>query len=338
MILTVTPNPTIDRILFVHDFAMQDVVRAEREVVAPSGKGLDVSIILHDFGVDTLAIGLAAGLSGDMLVALVAERGTPACFLPAAGHTRVAALLTDVAARRQSTILAHTLTAAPAHLPQLLDLITHHAPGAWGLVCAGTLPPGLPEDAYARLLDAAHAHSLVTLLDSSGPGLRHGVAARPHILKLNAAELAGLAPAAVAHWQTLDHSPDAAGVPADLNWLAAWLTAHLDRWARTALVVTLGGRGLLAATPDGCFYVPALMVPFVSPAGAGDAVSAGLMLARYRGQRWADALALGAAMAAACVTNPGTCDVRPDQVAELLPHVAVHPLTQIKAIQIKVEA
>lgn len=338
MILTVTPNPTIDRILFVHDFAMQDVVRAEREVVAPSGKGLDVSIILHDFGVATLALGLAAGLSGDMLASLVAERGTPAYFLPARGHTRVAALLTDVAARRQSTILAHTLSAEPGHLTQLLDLIARHAPGAWGLVCAGTLPPGLPEDAYAHLLEAGHAHGLVTLLDSSGPGLRHGVAARPHILKLNAAELAGLAPEAVAQWQARDRTPDAAGIPADLSWLAAWLIAQLDRWARAGLVVTLGGRGLLAATAGGCFYAPALSVPFVSPAGAGDAVSAGLMLARSRGQSWADALALGAAMAAACVTNPGTCDVRPHQVDELLPRVAVHPLAQIVATQLKAEA
>jgi tagatose 6-phosphate kinase len=331
MILTVTPNPTIDRILFVHDFAMQDVVRAEREVVAPSGKGLDVSIILHDFGVETLAIGLAAGLSGDMLAALVAERGTPACFLPATGHTRVAALLTDVAARRQSTILAHTLTAEPSHLTQLLDLIARHAPDAWGLVCAGTLPPGLPQESYARLLEAAHAYGLVTLLDSSGPSLRHGVTARPHILKVNAAELAELAPDAVAQWRGLDATPGPKGVPADLIWLASWLASHLDHWARAALVVTLGGRGLLAATPEGCFYAPALSVPFVSPAGAGDAVSAGLMLARTRGQSWPDALALGAAMAAACVTNPGTCDVRPDQVDEFLPRVAIHSLTQIKA-------
>jgi 1-phosphofructokinase family hexose kinase len=333
--LTVTPNPTIDRILFVHDFAMQDVVRAEREVVAPSGKGLDVSIILHDFGVETLAIGLAAGLSGEMLAALVAERGTPACFLPATGHTRVAALLTDVAARRQSTILAHTLTADAAHLTQLLDLVARHAPGAWGLVCAGSLPPGLPGEAYARLLEAAHDHGLVTVLDSSGPGLRYGVTARPHILKVNAAELAGLAPDVVEKWRDVDTaaSPKGApaGAPADLVWLAAWLAAHRDRWARAAVVVTLGGRGLLAATPEGCFYAPALSVPFVSPAGAGDAVSAGLMLARRRGQSWRDALALGAAMAAACVTNPGTCDVRPDQVDELLPRAAIHALTQIKA-------
>jgi fructose-1-phosphate kinase PfkB-like protein len=117
MILTVTANPTIDRVLFVRDFAMQDVVRAEREVVSPSGKGIDVSMILHELGAATLAITLNAGLSGDMLAELLAQRGIPCHFIPAEGETRVASLITDLANGRQSTILAPTLTAGPQPLP-----------------------------------------------------------------------------------------------------------------------------------------------------------------------------------------------------------------------------
>src|SRR5215212_6878546 len=89
MILTATANPTIDRVLFVRDFEMQDVVRAEREVVSPSGKGIDVSMILHELGAKTLAISLNAGLSGAMLAALLTERGVPYHFIPAQGQTRI---------------------------------------------------------------------------------------------------------------------------------------------------------------------------------------------------------------------------------------------------------
>ncbi len=116
MILTVTPNPTIDRVLFVRDFAMQDMVRAEGETIAPSGKGIDVLGAAARAGVETLALGLSAGLSGDMLAALMDEIGAPYEFIPANGYTRVAALITDKAQGRQSTIVAHTLTAEPAHL------------------------------------------------------------------------------------------------------------------------------------------------------------------------------------------------------------------------------
>ena len=95
---------------------MQDVVRAEREVVSPSGKGIDVALILHELGAKTLAISLNAGLSGAMLAALLAERGLPCHLIPAQGRTRIAALITDQAQKRQSTILAPTLTAGPQHL------------------------------------------------------------------------------------------------------------------------------------------------------------------------------------------------------------------------------
>ena len=103
MILTVTPNPTIDRVLFVRDFQMQDLVRAEGEFVSPSGKGIDVSIVLHGFGTGTLAIGLSSGLSGEMLAALLDERQLPYLMIPAHGYTRVAVLITDMTAARQST-------------------------------------------------------------------------------------------------------------------------------------------------------------------------------------------------------------------------------------------
>ncbi len=59
----------------------------------------------------------------------------------------------------------------------------------------------------------------------------------------------------------------------------------------------------------------------VSPAGAGDAMSAGLMMARFQGKDWREALALGTAMAAAVVGNPGTCECYLHQVEAFMPLV-----------------
>lgn len=323
MILTITANPTIDRVLFVRDFAMQDsamqdsamqdVVRAEREVVSPSGKGLDVSLILHVLGAATHAISLNAGLAGQMLAALVAERGVPCTWVAALGETRVAALITDVAHGRQSTILAPTLCGDATHLAALLAALHDHAAQSWGLVCAGSLPPGLPADSWARLLTAGHDRGLVTLLDSSGPGLYHGVAGLPDILKINGREMAELAAQAGGTLPTAD----------DLPAYAAGLRAYLGVWARDALVITLGAQGAVAVTAAAAWYAPALPVPLVSPAGAGDAVAAGLMLGRRRGDSWADALRLGVAAAGAVVMNEGTAVCTAAQVDELLPRVQV---------------
>ena len=320
MILTITPNPTIDRVLFVRDFAMQDVVRAESETVSPSGKGIDVSAVLHGFGIDTLALGLNAGLSGEMLAALLNELGVPFQFVQVDGYTRVAALITDMARGRQSTLIAHTLSATPAHLEELLALTAARVPHCWGMACAGSLPPGMPADAYARLLALAKQHNLTTLLDSSGESLRRGAAALPDIVKVNRTELAALAPDAMAGWQ---ENVDSASIGDRAGKLADALADRMHAWTEQTLIVTLGKLGAVAVTPEGRWYVPALSAPWVSPAGAGDGMSAGILLALYRNGSWRDALALGTAMAAAVVMNPGTCECHPHQVEELLPLVEI---------------
>jgi 1-phosphofructokinase family hexose kinase len=320
MILTVTANPTIDRVLFVRDFAMQDLVRAEREVVSPSGKGIDVALILHELGAKTLAISLNAGLNGETLAALMARRGVPYHFIPAYGETRISALITDVAQGRQSTIVAPTLSAGPQHLDALVEQVVAHANTSWGLVCAGSLPSGLPINSWARLLQVGHEYGLVTLLDSSGVGLQQGIAALPHILKINGRELAELAASqgkSIPSWSAPDHMHD----------LAGWLHDHLSCWAQNALIITLGAHGALAVTADETIYVSAPKVPLVSAAGAGDAVAAGVMLARRQGQAWEAALRLGVAAAAAVVMNEGTAVCTQQQVYELLPQVRSNNLS-----------
>lgn len=323
MILTVTTNPTIDCVLFVRDFAMQDVVRAEREILSPSGKGIDVSMILTELGAQTLAISLNAGFSGELLKALLHERGVPFCWIPAQGHTRIAALITDVANGRQSTVLAPTLTAGPQQLDLLVKQVALQAKASWGVVCAGSLAPGLPIDSWARLLQVGHDHGLVTLLDSSGIGLQQGIAGLPDILKINERELAEIAAARgerVPAWSMSDRLGD----------LATWLSGRLGTWARRALIVTLGASGALAVTANesdnmasnsAAIYVPAPKVPLVSAAGAGDAVAAGVMYARRHGQGWAEALRLGVAAAAAVVMNEGTAICTAQQVYDLLPQI-----------------
>lgn len=324
MILTVTANPTIDRVLFVRDFAMQDVVRAEREVVSPSGKGVDVSIILNELGANTVAISLNAGLSGEMLAALLVTRHVPHVLLTAQGETRVSVLITDMTDGRQSTVIAPTLRAGPEHLDQLLAQVFYHASQSWGLVCAGSLPPGLPTDTWAQLIKTGRSLGLVTLLDGSGEGLRQGVAEPPHILKINSRELADLAqddPDALPAWSA----------PDNLDGLAAALQARLGRWASDAIAITLGSQGALLVTADEGYFAPIVKVPLVSPAGAGDAMSAGIMLARRRGQAWAEALALGVATAAAVVMNAGTAECTAEQVYALLPQVEIRSLFETMA-------
>lgn len=319
MILTLTPNPTIDRAIFVRDFYLGGVVRAEREVVTPSGKGVDASLVIHELGGETVALGLNAGHTGRLLAAMLDEWGVAHDFCPACGETRMAVVLIDLALGRQSTITAPTLWATADHLGHLLARLDAYAGQAGGLICAGSLPPphegaGLPGDTYTHLLRHARCLGWVTLLDTSGAALCHGVAGRPDVLKINVDELAALDPAL---------SGAAALPPAGL---ARLLEPFYARWVEQALVVTLGVRGALALTGDGVYWAQPPTVPVVNTAGAGDALNGGLVLARCRGEAWPAALALGTAAAAAVVTNEGTAICHREQVMALLPQVRIQRL------------
>jgi tagatose 6-phosphate kinase len=317
--LTLTPNPTIDRVIFCRDFRLGTVVRAERETVIPSGKGVDASLVIHALGGHTVVLGLSAGLNGRLHEGLLDEWGIAHDMVPACGETRMAIVLVDLAVNEQSTISAPTLAAREQSLQHLLGRVEGHAERAWGLICAGSLPPGLPGDSYAHLLCGARERGLVTLLDTSGAALRLGVRGRPHILKINLIELQALG----------DHVPAAdpsSGLPLDVALLSERLAGRLGDWAREAIVITLGHQGALAVTKEGAYWVHPPQVPVVNTAGAGDALDAGIMLARSRGADWPAALALGTAAAASVVMNEGTAICRKEQVEELMPQVQVDAL------------
>ncbi len=314
MILTLTPNPTIDRAVFVRGFSLDAVVRAERETVTPSGKGIDASLVLHELGEDTLALGLNAGWTGRLLAGMLDERGIAHDLTPAQGETRTATVLVDLGAQAQSTISASTLHATARHLQAMLEVLERHARHAWGLICGGSLPPGLPVDSYAQLLRRARALGLYTLLDTSGQALRAGLSGPPHVLKVNQHEFAHLDPEAQALDMRKLHKQ---------QQLVARLRRFVEEWGLDALVVTLGAEGAVLAAGQRAYYARPPAVEVANTAGAGDALNAGLMLARRRGASWPAALALGTAAAASAVMNDGTAICCREQVRALCSEVRV---------------
>ncbi|HEU5086046.1 MAG TPA: 1-phosphofructokinase family hexose kinase, partial [Roseiflexaceae bacterium] len=308
MILTITPNPTLDRAVFVQHFQLGAIVRGEREVLTPSGKGVDVSLVLHALGHPTLASGLQAGRQGRLAVDLLTERGVPHDFVWADGETRHATVLIDAASGTQSTISTATLRATREHLDNLLEVVEAHIGQASYAVLAGSLPTGWPATAYLELVSACRAGGVPTLLDTSGAALAATLNASdgtiPDVVKINSRELLDVLD------RVVSSPPDSALLDpqAQLRSTAALLREQLGN---AAVVVTMGAQGAIAATEDGQWHCQAPHQRVVNDAGAGDALAAGLALARSHGQGWDAALRLGTALAAAVVTTPGTAECDP---------------------------
>ncbi|GAA4865771.1 1-phosphofructokinase [Actinomycetospora straminea] len=286
MVVTVTPNPSLDRTVEVAALVRGAVLRADASRVDPGGKGVNVSRVLAAFGHPTLAV--MPGGTGE-LATLLRAAGIQPVSTPARGTTRVNTALVE--ADGTTTKINEPGVELHAHeVAALVDTVAAHAaPAAW-VVTAGSVPRGAPDDLHARIVTAARRGDARVAVDTSGPALAAAVAAGPDLVKPNVAELAEL----VGH--PLPRLADVLAAAADLRG------GGID-----TVLVSLGAAGAVVVAPEGTWHTASVPVTAVrSTVGAGDSTLAGYLLARTSGASPADALVHAVACGAAAVGLPGT--------------------------------
>lgn len=310
MILTLTPNAALDRILFIDEFKPGTVMRPERILDRVGGKGLDSSVALRAFGVDTLALSFVAGDAGRRLAGLLNGYGIRHDLIWLAGETRIAHVVVETRRRRHSHIIAGALPVPPEAAVAFLERFRVHVSRAGWVIAAGTLPPGVPRAYYRRMVEIARQAGVPILIDSSGPPVQAVLAAPPTVLKMN--------------WQEFNQTFNVS--TGSLEHLVTAARAVAAREHLQALVITCGRRGILAFTPDGDFQAAGPPQEEVNAAGAGDAASGVLAWKLSLGATWPEALRWAAATSAAVVLTEGTADCNRADVDRLLPHITVKNL------------
>jgi tagatose 6-phosphate kinase len=301
MIVTVTLNPALDVTYRVGELRPHGTHRVSAVGVRPGGKGLNVAAVLRALGEPVLATGLLGGATGARVAELLAADAVPGSFVPIAGETRrTVAIADDVDA-------TGFWEPGPPVTPAEWEAFLAHFRGLLGdadvVALCGSLPPGVPIDAYGGLVGLAAAAGVPTVLDTSGEALRHGLAARPDLVKPNAAELRALAP------RPGRREIDDAG--------------HALACGARAVVVSRGPDGLLALTRDEAWRgVPPERLTG-NPTGAGDACVAALSRGLRDRTPWPELLADAVALSAAAVAAPLAGAVDPETYRRLLPAVRV---------------
>src|SRR5579859_1453084 len=285
MILVVCLNPALDVTHHVPGVDWSGVNRPNRVTTAPGGKGLNVARTLHALGSDVLVVGLLGGVTGEAVSTALDEAGVQSRFTPVAGLTRRTFAVVDTT--RHDTALFNEPGPAVSAGEYAEFLALYEESLAWcdAVVLSGSLPPGLPEDSYAGL--AARAAAVPVVLDAGGAVLRRGAAARPAIAKPNLAEL-----------------QDAVRRPLPDLAAAAGAAAELRAAGADAVVVSLGGDGLLAVTGEGTWHAAPAARVAGNPTGAGDAVVAGLAHGLVLGRPWPERLRHAAALGTAAAAAP----------------------------------
>ncbi|HEX2064415.1 MAG TPA: 1-phosphofructokinase family hexose kinase, partial [Acidimicrobiales bacterium] len=261
MIVTVTPNPSVDRTLEVDRVRPGLVIRATSARVDAGGKGVNVARALVANGHRALAVVPLGGADGQLLEGLVAEAGIPCRAVPTAATTRSNITLSEP----DGTVTKINAPGQPlsdSELHALLETTEAVLAGATWLVGCGSLPDGAPVDLYATLTDRAHAAGVAVAVDSSGPPLEAAVSARPDVLKPNLAELVQLV---------------GRPLPTVDDVVAAAEEVRQD--GPRALVVSLGARGAVLVDGDEPLLAVPPPVAARSDVGAGDTLLAGFLAA-----------------------------------------------------------
>ncbi|MFI8323388.1 1-phosphofructokinase [Streptomyces sp. NPDC085529] len=285
MILTVTPNPSLDRTYEVPGLDRGEVLRATAERVDPGGKGVNVSRAVAAAGRRTVAVVPLGGAPGALVAQLLAGQGIEVAPVPVAGQTRSnIALAEPDGTLTKINAPGPELTAEEAE--SLLATVGAHSPAAAWIACCGSLPRGLAPEWYARLVARAHGAGARIALDTSGPSLLAALTARPDVVKPNADELA-----------------EAVGRPLHTVGDAVKAAEEVRERGAGAVLASLGADGQLLVTAAGTWFGTASVAAVRSDVGAGDASLAGFLAAGGEGP---EALAAAVAHGAAAVQLPGS--------------------------------
>jgi 1-phosphofructokinase len=285
MILTLTPNPSVDRTVFLTDIVLGSVNRSQRSRSEPSGKGVNVALALHAHGMPVRAIVTAGGPVGAQLRQMLDAAGLDSVVVPIDGEIR-----SNISLTQPDGTVTKINEAGPVLSTRerdcLLTAVAAHLRSATGLVCAGSLPAGLPADWYGEVVELARCQGKFVAVDASGAPLADSLSAKPDLVKPNVHELAELT----------------GQVPRTLGEVIDAAQEVRIRGAGTVLA-SLGGDGAALVDGHGALWGHAPVDRVVSTVGAGDAMLAGYL--SCRGSR-ADALATALQWGAAAVQHEGT--------------------------------
>ena len=295
MILTVTPNPSLDLLFTAERLVWDDANRIESPRRRPGGQGINLARAVRSLGGDARALALLGGATGADLARLLEAEGMPLDSIEVAGETRTFAGVRERATGRSMLLNSRGPTLPDSDAERLLDAVARalaeHQP-RW-LVCSGSIPPGLPADLYARPLALARDNRAAYVVDCDGEPLRRAAETGCDVLSPNASEA-----------ERLLELP--AGSIADAPAAAEAAQRMRALFGVRVAFVTLGVAGAVGADASGAWYATASEPDSgASAVGAGDAFLAAALLALDARGGAAEAVGAGVAAGTAVLRSRG---------------------------------
>ena len=258
MIYTVTFNPSLDYILDLSELNMNHVNRTSAERILPGGKGINVSIVLHNLGVDNKAICFTSGFTGDALKTLLQQRDMNADFINISqGLTRINVKLRSGG---ETEINGQGPEIKSEDIAELYEKLGYLDEEDY-LVLAGSLPDTMSKSTYMDIMQMLQYNNSKIIVDATGELLLNVLPYKPFLIKPNNHELGNLF-----------------GVEVNTREDAVKYAKKLIEKGARNVLVSMSASGAVMVTEDGDVYeADAPQGEVKNSVGAGDAMLAGFL-------------------------------------------------------------
>lgn len=258
MIYTVTFNPSLDYIVSVNDFEPGMTNRTATELMLPGGKGINVSIVLKQLGLDNTALGFVAGFTGEEIIRRLEESGVNADFIRIpSGISRINVKMKNIDGTEINGMGPEIV---PDKLEELLTQLDQLREGDV-LVLAGSIPKSMPDDIYRDILERLDKKNIMSVVDATGELLKNVLPYHPFLIKPNNHELGELFDVKITTKQQV--------VP---------YAKKLQEMGARNVLISMGGQGAVFVSETGEVYMAeAPKGELKNSVGAGDSMVAGFV-------------------------------------------------------------
>ena len=284
MIYTVTFNPAIDYVMFLDGIKTGCVNRSSSENIFFGGKGINVSMVLRELGVESTALGFTAGFTGKAIEDAVRENGIASDFVRLkSGCSRINV---KIKSGEETEINSQGPAIDDEALAELFAKTDKLADGDT-IILAGRIPSRLPSDIYERICARLDGRGVRVIVDASGELLRNVLRYHPFLIKPNNFELGELF-----------------GAEIDTAESAAEYAAKLQEMGAVNVLVSMAEKGAVLLDGEGKVHTCGVCSGTVkNSVGAGDSMLAGFVAGLENG--YDSALRLGTAAGGATTFSEG---------------------------------
>lgn len=286
MIYTVTFNPAIDYLVYVPELKVGSILRSEKESTFCGGKGINVSLILQELGIESTATGFIAGFTGSAIEQALGGGMIRTDFVRLKeGLTRINV---KIRSEYETDINGQGPSISENDIKALLGKLKDLKQGDT-LVLAGSIPNTVPSDIYEKIMELLSGTGVRFVVDATKDLLLNSLKYRPFLIKPNNDELGEIFSVVI------DTPEDAIRYAGKLREMGA-----------VNVLVSMGGKGAVLVDENGKdYYMPAIDGKVVNTVGAGDSMVAGFLAGYTHKADYGYALNLGTAAGGATAFSEG---------------------------------